>query len=118
MYTHTCRHIRAHIPTYAQTHAHTYTYAHVSTYTLHTQKVPYTYAKEKCICTQIQAGKDPQDAFNCRSFFAKEPLIIGLLCGKLPIKIRHPMGLRHPVLWAVMSSLVHVCVYEFVCVCV
>jgi len=48
----------------------------------------------------------------CRSFFAKEPLIIGLFCGKWPIQIicekwfadvhliyaiRHPMGLRHPV---------------------
>ena len=30
-------------------------------------------------------------------FFAKEPLMIGLLCGKWPVKIRHPMGLRHPV---------------------
>jgi len=29
---------------------------------------------------------------------AKEPLIIGLFCGKWPMKIRHPMGLCHP-LW-------------------
>ena len=36
-------------------------------------------------------------ALSCRSFFAKEPLIIGLICGKWPIKIRHPMGLGHPV---------------------
>ena len=34
---------------------------------------------------------------SCRSFFTKEPLIIGLFCGKWPIKIRHPMTLRHPV---------------------
>jgi len=34
---------------------------------------------------------------SCRLFFAKEPLIIGLFCGRWPIKIRHPMGLRHPV---------------------
>jgi len=34
---------------------------------------------------------------NCRSFFAKEPLIIGLFCEKWPTKIRHPMTLRHPV---------------------
>ena len=33
----------------------------------------------------------------CRSLFAKEPLIIGLFCGKWPVKIRHPMGLCHPV---------------------
>jgi len=31
------------------------------------------------------------------SFFTKEPLIIGLFCGKSPIKIRHPIGLRNPV---------------------
>ena len=31
------------------------------------------------------------------SFFAKEPLISGLFYGKRPIKIRHPMGLHHPV---------------------
>jgi len=31
------------------------------------------------------------------SLFAKEPLIIGLFCGKWPLKIRHPMGLHHPI---------------------
>jgi len=36
-------------------------------------------------------------ALSCRSFSAKEPLIIGLFCEKWPIKIRHSMGLRHPV---------------------
>ena len=33
----------------------------------------------------------------CRSLSAKQPLITGLFCGKRPIKIRHPMGLGHPV---------------------
>jgi len=33
----------------------------------------------------------------CISFIAKEPLIIGLFCGKRSIKMRHPMGIRHPV---------------------
>jgi len=32
-----------------------------------------------------------------RSFLAKEPLIIGFFCGKWLTKIRHRMGLRHPV---------------------
>jgi len=45
----------------------------------------------------VQGGKDPQDALRCGSFFAKEPLIIGLFCGKCPMKIRHLMTLRHPV---------------------
>jgi len=30
-------------------------------------------------------------------FQQKEPLIIGLVCGKWPIKIRHPVTLRHPL---------------------
>ena len=45
----------------------------------------------------IHGGEDPSDALSCRSFFANEPLMIGLFCGKWPIKIRQPMGLRHPV---------------------
>jgi len=45
----------------------------------------------------IQGGEDPYGALRCRSFIAKEPQIIGLFCGKRPVKIRHPMGLRHPV---------------------
>ena len=47
----------------------------------------------------VQGGEDSQDALSCLRFFAKEPLIIGLFCGKWPMKIRHPMNLRHPVLW-------------------
>ena len=46
----------------------------------------------------LQGGEDPQDAFSCRSFFAQEPLIIGLFCGKWRVKIRHPMTLRHSVM--------------------
>jgi len=30
----------------------------------------------------IAGGEDPQDALICMSFFAKEPRIIGLICGK------------------------------------
>jgi len=45
----------------------------------------------------IQGGEDSWHALVCRSFFAKEPLIIGLICGKWPVKIRHPMNLYHPV---------------------
>jgi len=32
----------------------------------------------------VQSGKDPQDTSSCRSFFAKEPLIVGLFCGNDP----------------------------------
>ena len=30
----------------------------------------------------VQVGEDPQDAFSCRSFLAKEPLILRLFCGE------------------------------------
>jgi len=45
----------------------------------------------------VKGGEDPEDALKCRSFSAKKPQIIGLFCGKRPMRIRHPMGLRHPV---------------------
>ena len=53
------------------------------------QKMTY---KDKASC-------DSQEALRCRSFFAKEPLTIGLFRTKWPVKIRHRMGLRHLVLW-------------------
>jgi len=42
-------------------------------------------------------GKNAYNALSCRSLPAKEPQITGLFCGKWPIKIRHPVHLRHPV---------------------
>jgi len=69
-----------------------------------------------------------------KSIFAKEPLVIGLFCGKWPLKIRHSMGPCHPVpsvgewVWICLSSrsdihvawwyVVCVCVCVYVCVCV
>ena len=53
-----------------------------------------------------QGGEDPQDALSCRSFFAKEPLIIGLFCGKWSLKIGHIMGLQHPV-WQIPLQNLH-----------
>jgi len=47
---------------------------------------------------------------SCRSFFAKEPLSIGLFCRKWPRKMRHPMDLRHPVLWWWSASYAYTCV--------
>jgi len=46
----------------------------------------------------VVSDEDVYDVLSCRSLSAKEPLIIGLFCGKRRIKIRHPMGLGHPVL--------------------
>ena len=53
----------------------------------------------KCtyICIGLQGDEDALDALRCRLFSAKEPLIIGLFCGKWPVKIRHPTSLRHAV---------------------
>jgi len=49
----------------------------------------------------LQGSKDAEDVSSCRSLSGKEQLIIGLLCGKWPLKVRHPMGLRHPVTWSI-----------------
>jgi len=46
---------------------------------------------------QLQGGEDAWAALSCRSLFAKEPPVIGPFCGKRPIKIRHPVGVRHTV---------------------
>jgi len=48
-------------------------------------------------CSYAQGGEGASNALSCRSLFAKEPLILGLFCGKRPPEIRHPVGLRHPV---------------------
>ena len=56
----------------------------------------------------IQGGEDPLDALSCRSFFAKEPLIIGLFCGKLRVKIRYHMDLRPPV-WRIRECGMRAC---------
>ena len=44
-----------------------------------------------------------------------QPLIIGLFCRKWPIKIRHPMTLRHPV-WDLRHTLYETLSMRHVCV--
>jgi len=63
---------------------------------------------ETWLICDLQSGEDPQDALICRSFLAKQPLIMGLFFGKWPTKIRHPMGLRHLVAIFV-RWLIHMC---------
>jgi len=70
-----------------KTAGHTNTWIYVYIYTRSTRKH-----------TNIHTGwRRPIHALSCRSFLAKEQLIIGLFCGKWPIKIRHPISLHHPV---------------------
>jgi len=59
-----------------------------------------SFKKSACFSkvSPLQGGEDAQDALCCRSLSAKEPRIIGLFCGKRPVKIRHPVHLRHAVL--------------------
>ena len=69
--------------------------------------------------TWIPVGEDAWDASNCKSLSAKEPLIVGLFCGKRPMKMRHPMGLCHQKqLKAHWTRSVQACVCMCVCVCV
>ena len=66
--------------------------------------------RDSKIC--VQGDQDSQFALSCRSFFAKEPQFTRPLCGKWPVKIRHPMGLRHPVIWRqCLCDMTHSCVY-------
>ena len=65
--TYTRIHTQTHIPIFLRTHART-----------HINKIFY-YSID----------------ISCKSFFTKGPLIIGLFCGKWPIKIRHSMDLHH-----------------------
>jgi len=45
-----------------------------------------------------QGGEDPLDVLSCRSFSAKEPLVLGLFWWKTPFKNKASWkGLRHPV---------------------
>ena len=62
----------------------------------------------------VQGGEDPSNALSWRSFFAKDPLTIGLFCGNY-LKIRHAMGLRNPKLEYVYEyTWKHACMYVYV----
>jgi len=45
-------------------------------------------------CMQLQGGEDPWDAWSCRLFFAKEPLIMRLFCGEILKMIQSCMQLQ------------------------
>jgi len=70
-------------------------------------------------CVTLQGSIDPQDALRCRWFSAKVPLIIELFCGKWPIKIRDPMGLRPSILTHLQRDsftcdMTHLCVMRLI----
>jgi len=56
------------------------------------------------LASPLQGGEDPQDALSRGSLSANKPLITGLFCRKLPIQIRHPMSLCHPVPYCTRDS--------------
>ena len=56
--------------------------------------------RRRMSCLLVQGGENTSDAFGCRSFSAKEPLIRGLFCGKRSVKTRHSLRLCNPVLKA------------------
>jgi len=58
---------------------------------------------------ELQGSKDALNILICRSFSAKEPLIIGLFCGKWPMALRHPKDLRHPIFWGRKIAFAEVC---------
>ena len=69
----------------------------------------HIYIYKSCLCifvvlhligcaARYRVAKTHRMPYLYRSFSTKEPPIIGLFCGKWPAKIRHPIGLRHPVM--------------------
>jgi len=69
---------------------HTYTHTFIHHLTQIHSYIIYLYLG-------LQGGEDSQDALSCKSFFAKQPLIIGLFCGKWTTQIRQAVTLCHPV---------------------
>jgi len=62
----------------------------------------YMYVYKHVLCST--GWRRPIGCLKLQVVFAKEPLIIGLFCGKWPIKIRHPMTLRHFVQCVTLGS--------------
>jgi len=89
IYTYIYSHMYIHTPTHTRTphtHPHTHTYLQLGLYHLACRRP----------ADDVQGCEDPQDALSCRSFSAKEPLIIGLFCGKWPIcAVSHMFLLYH-----------------------
>jgi len=103
-------HIRTlvHIYTHIQTHIQ----MHVFIMHVHVRVQLYIQTHHVCMCIriwtcqtvhvymsisahQVQGGKNSMNAFNHKSLSAKEPLIMGFLCGKRPTKIRYLMHFPH-----------------------
>jgi len=72
-------------------------YFEKETYIFKEPTANWIHTKDTRLLFEIQGREDPQDVLSCSSFYAKEPLILGLLWGKRSKKIMHPMDLRHPI---------------------
>jgi len=59
----------------------------------------------QCGAVEIQGGEDPWDALSCRSFFAKEPRIIGLFCKKMTYEDKAPFDSTPPCITLVKLNL-------------
>jgi len=68
---------------------------HMSSWHICVRDICHTHMSK--LMMSLQGVEDPYDALSHGSLSAKEPLIIGLFCGKWPVKIRHTMTLRHSV---------------------
>ena len=89
-------------------HMQTLTHPHDCIAIVKTNRTWLMHEKTPLIRKLLQGGKDSKAALGCRSFFAKEPLIIGLFCRKGPVKIRQRMTLCHPVgSWYVRKFMKH-----------
>jgi len=100
-----------HVYTFIHTCTNIYMYIHLYIH-LHTRVYIYTNTQIRIIYNQIhnvQGGEDPQNALNCMSFSAKEPLMLGLFWGNWPTQIWLSSGEIHNV-----KSTTCICIHVYV----
>jgi len=97
IHTQTRIHTHPHTHTPSLFHAHTHTRTHTPPRAhTHTQTNVHTHTHSWV--GENTGWRRPIGWFELQVIFCKRaPLIEGLFCGKFPINIWHPMGLRHPV---------------------
>jgi len=59
----------------------------------------HTWQNLQYVIHLLQGDKDPEDALSCKSFFAKEPLSIGLFLRKMTYKDQASCGSSPPCTW-------------------
>jgi len=94
---------------------HTCIYAYIHVY-IHTHILVYKHScMHVCILDECTGWRRLIGFLKLRVISAKEPLIIGLFCGKWPVKIRHLTYDCHPL--CILEVCMYVCIHTAVWMC-